>query len=141
MLDTAATTRFPALVARSNPAVARAIALGALALVAVAAAVILFVRGSGPPAPSEALDPFVAAWSRGDDRGAAALTSDPAAAGAALAANRRGLDGARVQATTQDVAKQGDTARANVLLGASCWVLGTACAPWIASTCWASADG
>ena len=29
-------------------------------------------------APSEALDPFVAAWSRGDDRGAAALTSDPA---------------------------------------------------------------
>ena len=68
LLDTAATTRFPALVARSNPAVARAIALGALALVAVAAVVILFVRGAEPPAPSEALDPFVAAWSRGESR-------------------------------------------------------------------------
>ena len=99
LLDTAAATRFPALVPRSNPVVARALALGALALVAVAAVVILFVRGAAPPAPSEALDPFVAAWSRGDDRGAAALTSDPAAAAAALAANRRGLDGARVQAS------------------------------------------
>jgi cell division protein FtsI/penicillin-binding protein 2 len=116
LLDTAAATRFPAVVARSNPAVARAIALGALALVAAAAAVILFVRGAGPPAPSEALDPFVAAWSRGDDRGAAALTSDPAAAAAALTANRRGLDGARLQASTQDVAKQGDTARATLRL-------------------------
>ena len=115
-LDTAAATRFPALVARSNRPVARVLALGALALVAAAAAVILFVRGPAPPAPSEALDPFVAAWSRGDDRAAAALTTDPAAAGAALAANRRGLDGARVQATTQDVAKEGDTARATLRL-------------------------
>ena len=116
LLDTAPATRFPALVPRSNPVVTRAIALGALALVAIAAVVILFVRGAAPPAPSEALDPFVAAWSRGDDRGAAALTSDPAAAAAALAANRRGLDGARVQASTQDVAKNGDTARATVRL-------------------------
>jgi cell division protein FtsI/penicillin-binding protein 2 len=116
LLDRAAATRFPALVARSNPAVARAIALGALALVAVATVVILFVRGSGPPAPTEALDPFLAAWSRGDDRAAAALTSDPAAAAAALTANRRGLDGARVRASTQDVAKNGDTARATLRL-------------------------
>jgi len=116
LLDTAAATRFPAIVPRSNPAVARALALGALALVAAAAVIILFVRGSAPPGPSEALDPFVAAWSRGDDRGAAALTSDPAGAGAALAANRRGLDGARVQAGTQDVAKKGDTARATLRL-------------------------
>src|SRR6185503_6020651 len=115
-LDTAPVTRFPALVPRSNRPVARVLALGALALVAAAAAVILFVRGAEPPAPSEALDPFVAAWSRGDDRGAAALTTAPAAAGAALAANRRGLDGARVKATTQDVAKQGDTARATLRL-------------------------
>ncbi|HEX6620088.1 MAG TPA: hypothetical protein VF024_10545, partial [Solirubrobacteraceae bacterium] len=79
------------------------IALGALALVTVAAGVILFVRGAAPPEPSEALDPFVAAWSRGDDRGAAALTTDPAAAGTALAVNRRGLDGARVRVSTQDV--------------------------------------
>src|SRR5689334_4857477 len=115
-LDTAAAKRFPAIVARSNPVVARALALGALALVAVAAVVILFVRGAKPPAPSEALDPFVAAWSRGDDRGAAALTTDPTAAGAALTANRRGLDGARVQASTQDVAKEGDSARATLRL-------------------------
>ena len=77
LLDTAAATRFPALVPRSNPAVARVAALGALAVVAVAAVVILFVRGAAPPSPDEAIDPFVAAWSRGDDRGAAALTSDP----------------------------------------------------------------
>lgn len=114
MLDTTAATRFSALVARSNPAVARVLALGALAAVTVAAGVILFVRGAAPPEPSEALDPFVAAWSRGDDRGAAALTTDPAAAGTALAVNRRGLDGARVQVSTQDVAKNGDTARATL---------------------------
>jgi cell division protein FtsI/penicillin-binding protein 2 len=115
-LDTAAATRFPALVARSNRPVARVLALGALALVAAAAAVILFVRGAEPPGPSEALDPFVAAWSRGDDRGAAALTSDPAAAAAALTANRRGLDGARVRASTQDVAQNADSARATLRL-------------------------
>jgi cell division protein FtsI/penicillin-binding protein 2 len=114
LLDTAAATRFPALVPRSNPAVARAMALGALTLVAAAAVVIVFVRGSAPPGPDEALDPFVAAWSRGDDRGAAALTSDPSAAAAALALNRRGLDGARVQAIAQDVAQSDDTARATV---------------------------
>ena len=114
LLDTAAATRFPALVPRSNPAVARVAALGALAVVAVAAVVIIFVRGAAPPSPDEAIDPFVAAWSRGDDRGAAALTSDPAAAAAALAASRRGLDGARVQASAQDVAKSGDSARATV---------------------------
>lgn len=89
-------------------------ALGALALVAAAAVVIVFVRGAKPAGPDEALDPFVAAWSRGDDRGAAALTSDPGAAAVALAANRRGLDGARVLATTEDVAASGDTARATV---------------------------
>ena len=116
MLDTGAATRFPALVPRSNPAVARVLALGALVLVAVAAIVILFIRGAAPPGPSEALDPFVAAWSRGDDRGAAALTSDPGPPAAALAANRRGLDGARLQATTQDVAKKGDAARATLRL-------------------------
>ena len=125
LLDTAAATRFPALVPRSNPAVARVAALGALALVAVAAVVIIFVRGAAPPSPDEAIDPFVAAWSRGDDRGAAALTSDPAAAAAALAASRRGLDGARVQASAQDVAKSGDSARATVGLRWTC--PGSAC--------------
>ena len=109
-------TRFPAIVPRSHTSRARLMALGALALVAVAAAVILFVRGAKPPGPGEALDPFVAAWTRGDDRGAAALTTDPGAAGAALAASRRGLDGARVDASVTSVAEQGDSARATVLM-------------------------
>jgi cell division protein FtsI/penicillin-binding protein 2 len=94
--------------------VARVLALGALALVAAAAAVIVLVRGAEPPGPGQALDPFVAAWSRGDDRGAAALTDDPRAAAAALAANRRGLDGARAQATVDEVAQDDDSARATV---------------------------
>jgi cell division protein FtsI/penicillin-binding protein 2 len=110
----AAARRFAALVPGSNPTVARVLAIGALALVAGAAAVIVFVRGAEPPGPEQALDPFVAAWTRGDDRGAAALTDDPRAAAAALAANRRGLDGARVQATVDDVAERDDSARATV---------------------------
>jgi cell division protein FtsI/penicillin-binding protein 2 len=111
-----AATRFPALVPRRHTALARLLALGALVLVAVAAAVIVFVRGAEPPGPGEALDPFVAALTRGDDRGAAALTSDPRAAGAALVANRRGLDGARVNATVTSVDEGDDTARATVLM-------------------------
>jgi cell division protein FtsI/penicillin-binding protein 2 len=91
-------------------------ALGALALVAGAAAVILFARGAEPPGPREALDPFAAAWTRGDDRGAAALTDDPRAAAAALAADRRGLDGAQVQASVTSVQQRGDTARARLLM-------------------------
>jgi cell division protein FtsI/penicillin-binding protein 2 len=114
LLDTTAATRFPALVPGSNPMVARVLAFGALALVAGAAAVIVFVREAEPPGPDAALDPFVAAWSRGDDRGAAALTDDPSAAAAALAANRRGLDGARVRATVDEVAERDDSARATV---------------------------
>ena len=116
MLDTTAATRFPALVPGSHPARARLLAVAALALVAAAAAVILFVRGAEPPGPGEALDPFVAAWTRGDDHGAAALTTDPRAAGAALVANRRGLDGARVSASVVSVEEGDDTARATVRL-------------------------
>jgi cell division protein FtsI/penicillin-binding protein 2 len=89
-------------------------ALGALALVAVAAGVIIFARAATPPGPDEALDPFLAAWTRGDDRGAAALTNDPRAAGAALVANRRGLDGARLHASVTSVDAGDDTARATV---------------------------
>ena len=116
MLDTTAATRFPALVRRSHTARARLLALGALVLVAVAAIFIVFVRGAKPAGPGEALDPFVAAWTRGDDRGAAALTSDPRAAGTALVANRRGLDGARVNATVTSVDEGDNTARATVLM-------------------------
>jgi hypothetical protein len=100
----------------SHTARARLLAVGALALVAAAAVVILFVRGASPPGPEEAIDPFVAAWTRGDDRGAAALTNDPRAAGAALAANRRGLDGAQLNASVTAVDEGDDTARATVLM-------------------------
>jgi cell division protein FtsI/penicillin-binding protein 2 len=116
LLDTTAATRFPALVHRRHTALARLLALGALALVVVATALIIFVRGAEPPPPGEALDPFVAAWTRGDDRGAAALTTDPRAAGAALGANRRGLDGARVHAAATSVDERNDSARATVLM-------------------------
>ena len=66
------------------------LALGALALVAAAAAVILFVRGAEPAGPEEALDPFVAAWTRGDDAGRGARDRPP---GAAAATSRRTGEG------------------------------------------------
>ena len=110
-------TRFPAIVPRSHTSRARLMALGALALVAVAAAVILFVRGAKPPGPGEALDPFVAAWTRGDDRGAAALTTDPA--GRRRRAGRPTAAASTAPACTRaptSVAEQGDSARATVLM-------------------------
>jgi cell division protein FtsI/penicillin-binding protein 2 len=55
---------------------------------------------------------FAAAWTRGDDRGAAALTDRAGAAAEDLVANRRGLDGAKVLATVGTVSEDGDTARA-----------------------------
>jgi cell division protein FtsI/penicillin-binding protein 2 len=100
-------------VPRSSPVVARLIAFGALGLV-VAAIVFVLFGGSDPPGPRSALDPYLAAWARGDDRGAAALTDDPRAAAAALTASRRGLDGARVRATVDDVREHGDSAAADV---------------------------
>ena len=57
---------------------------------------------------------FVAAWSRGDDRGAAGLTDRARPAASDLAANRRGLDGARVRVTLGEVTEDGDAARAAI---------------------------
>jgi cell division protein FtsI/penicillin-binding protein 2 len=101
-------------VPRSSRARARLAALAALAVVAGAVALVLLARGDEPPGPREALDPYLAAWTRGNDRGAAALTDRPAAAAAALAANRRGLDGARVQTAVLAVREREDTAGADV---------------------------
>ena len=65
--------------------------------------------------PDDAADAFLADWSRGDDRAAARRTNDPRAARAALAANRRGLDGAKVSATRAgDVSEDGGSATARV---------------------------
>ena len=99
---------------RSGSTPARIAALGALAVVVGAVAFVVFGGRGKPAGPRSALDPYVAAWARGDDRGAAALTDDPRAAAAALAANRRGLDGARLRASVGDVREHGDSADADV---------------------------
>ena len=68
-----------------------------LALLVVAGVVaFLLLRGEGEDPAALAIDRYVAAWTRGDDAAAAALTDNPKAAAAALKANRAGLDGASV---------------------------------------------
>jgi len=96
----------------------RAAALGAIAvtMMAVAAAALWLLVLSTGPDPQEDATRFLAAWSRGDDRGAAALTDRPQAAAESLAANRRGLDGASLRARLLDVLEDGDTARARMEL-------------------------
>ena len=95
----------------------RVAAAGALALAVVAAAAVAWtVLGSSGPSAEDAAARFLAAWSRGDDAGAARLTDRPEAAAAALEANRRGLDGATLRARLVDVQEDGDTARARTEL-------------------------
>jgi cell division protein FtsI/penicillin-binding protein 2 len=98
---------------RQRRAVSRTVAIAALA-VAVAGlgvAVYAVAHNAAQPGPEDALADFAAAWSRGDDVAAGALTERPAAATAALRANRKGLDGARVSATPEgNVGERGDTA-------------------------------
>jgi cell division protein FtsI/penicillin-binding protein 2 len=84
------------------------------ALIAVGGAAAWLLLRPGEPGAREAAEPFVAAWSRGDDRGAARLTDDPRLAAEDLAANRRGLDGATVRARLLDVTEREDSARARV---------------------------
>jgi cell division protein FtsI/penicillin-binding protein 2 len=84
-----------------------------LAVGAAVVAAIWLIGGSGPPA-SETAEKFAAAWSRGDDRGAAQFTNAPERASEDLQANRRGLDGAAVRARVIDVAEEDDTAVARV---------------------------
>lgn len=94
----------------------RVIAILALvvALAWVAVGVVLLVRRADPPRPRDALAPFVAAWSRGEDAGAARATDAPRAAERDLVANRRGLDGARVRASVLSVIERERTARARL---------------------------
>jgi cell division protein FtsI/penicillin-binding protein 2 len=89
-------------------------AVGALALVAAAVAFAILWRESSPPGPRDKLSSYLAAWTRGDDAGAAALTDNARAAAAALRANRRGLDGARVQATLVGIDTRGGDATGTV---------------------------
>jgi cell division protein FtsI/penicillin-binding protein 2 len=103
---------------RRHRYLARAVAGGTLVLVAAAVALIVL----GPPgsgrdetaAAGEAADSYLARWARGDDRGAAALTDQPGAAAAALAASRRGLDGAAVAVTRTSLRRNGGQATAGV---------------------------
>ena len=87
--------------------------LAPLALLAAAAVVgFLLLRGDGEDPAALAIDRYTAAWSRGDDAAAAALTDNPKAAAEALAATRKGLDGARVRARV--LARGEDVARVRV---------------------------
>ena len=85
-----------------------------LAAVAAAAAVVAFVVLSRGPEPGPAADRYLAAWSRGDDAGAARAADRPAATRTALEASRAGLDGAKVSARRTALERDGDRATAAV---------------------------
>lgn len=84
-------------------------------MIAALAAIALFGGGSDGDSPDKRLDSFLAAWSRGDDASAAALTSAPTRADAGLRANRAGLDDARLTAERDgDVTERDGVATARV---------------------------
>ena len=89
-----------------------ALLVGVIAAVAVLAVLVL----RDGPGPDEKLNAFVDAWERGDDRAAAALTDNPAAAQKALEASRKGLDGARLTADAGEITERGDSATAATTL-------------------------
>jgi cell division protein FtsI/penicillin-binding protein 2 len=68
----------------------------------------------GDNGPEEVTTAFVTAWSAGDDRGAAALTDDPAAAAKLLTATREALDPEGVDARLGQVRTATDQATASV---------------------------
>ena len=83
-------------------------------LAVVAVVVLLVVPALSGEGPEEAVDAFLSDWSRGDDRAAAQATDQPRAALAAFAANRNGLDRARLSARRRSVSEDGDSATARV---------------------------
>ena len=87
------------------------VAFGLVVLAIGATAAWMLGAGRGPAA-EEAAEAFAAAWSRGDDQGAAGWTDAPRRALTDLEANRRGLDGAKVTARTLEVTENGDAATA-----------------------------
>jgi cell division protein FtsI/penicillin-binding protein 2 len=91
----------------------RLIAVLALLIPVAAVAVFLVTRSSGDPA-SDSFSRYAAAWSRGDDRSAAALTDQPKPALSQLLASRKGLDGAKVRATVRSVSEKDDAATATL---------------------------
>jgi cell division protein FtsI/penicillin-binding protein 2 len=91
--------------------------LAALAVLVAASGCGLF-RDDGP---EQAAGAFAAAWSAGDDAGAAALTDDPAAAGELLAATRSALAPRGLAVTVEQVRTATDRATASVEVS---WDLG-----------------
>jgi cell division protein FtsI/penicillin-binding protein 2 len=83
----------------------RLAALAALLLPVIAGASYLLLRDDGTSEARAAVEAFAAAWSRGDDARAGALTDAPGAANA-LRRNRAGLDGAEVAVRTGPLAME-----------------------------------
>ncbi len=73
------------------------VALGALSLAVLLLIWVAFIRGGGASADDQ-LNAFLAEWSGGRDKAAAALTTNPGAATEGLEENRAGLDGAELTA-------------------------------------------
>ncbi|MDN5920341.1 MAG: penicillin-binding protein [Pseudonocardia sp.] len=84
----------------------------AVVVVLVAGAVVAVVRPWG--GPDDAAQRFVTSWTSGDDAGAAAVTSDPAAATAFLGQARDELKPVSLRADVADVRTEGDGATADV---------------------------
>jgi len=87
--------------------------LAPLAILAASVFVgFLLLRGEDERPGAIAIDRYLAAWTRGADDAAAALTDNPKAAAAALKASRTGLDGASVRTSVSSRAE--DAARVRV---------------------------
>jgi cell division protein FtsI/penicillin-binding protein 2 len=85
-----------------------------LVALAVPAALVVRALAGDEPRAAEALDAYLAAWSRGDDAVAARLTHRPGLALEQLRASRRGLDGATVRARVVRVSEREDAASARI---------------------------
>jgi cell division protein FtsI/penicillin-binding protein 2 len=104
----------PVTTPRAGPVAAvplrRGAGLAAVLLLLAAVTGCGMFGGDGPDATARA---FAEAWSRGDDRGAAALTDDPGGAGALLAAVRDELTPAGLAVQVGQVRTASDTATAS----------------------------
>lgn len=92
----------------------------------VALLTVLATAGCGlftDSGPQDTVEAYLAAWTSGDDAGAAALTDDPDSARAALAQARAALAPAAITATPGQVRTAGEQATASVDLA---WDLGGA---------------
>ena len=80
-----------------------------IGVLAVASFLVVRARDDSAQQAQAAVDAFAAAWSRGDDARAGALT-DARGAAKALETNRAGLDGAKVTVRTGSLTMKDDSA-------------------------------